>query len=152
MNLSIHASLVRASTFRKLVTQLSSSYLLDYYHSNIIQVLAEAAVPLKCLPAVSSYIDEFLGNQGQALWQSVAFMPLPWVELARYIKSTTIFKDAIIHLVGKWDTLSQDTRDELPAYIFEICETKHKDFMIYKRAVEYAMMVRSKLHLHYLKS
>ena len=60
---------------------------------------------LQCVDAVAWQLENCLVHQGQMVWVSVAANPTAWAELGLRIKSELVFKEAVIHLVGRWPRL-----------------------------------------------
>ena len=86
--------------------------------------------------AVTESLDIALLRQGQVLFQSIANSPTVWSSLAVRIKSPTIMKECLIHLVGQWNSIDDCKRSSLNAGVRDICEVKHKELNLVKQAIE----------------
>ncbi|KAL1970973.1 hypothetical protein VTN77DRAFT_2807 [Rasamsonia byssochlamydoides] len=52
------------------------------------------------------------------------------------IHSPSIFRDAVIHLVGKWNQITEDDRKRLIGNLRQLCEQKHEELQTRKKAIE----------------
>lgn len=98
--------------------------------------LVEKADTIGAVGAVRETVDLALLQQDAVLWKSIAIDPTAWAELGRRIQSAVIFKEAIVHVVGKWEMLDGEVRDALPKEVYRLCETKWRELELVKRAVE----------------
>ncbi|MCJ1405043.1 hypothetical protein MMC11_008269 [Xylographa trunciseda] len=89
-----------------------------------------------CVAAIRESVDVALLRQGQVLFKSISQNPVQWANFACRIRSPTIFKDSLIHLVGKWKMLEEDEHANLDMPIIEICQRKHEEFQLEKEAIE----------------
>lgn len=55
---------------------------------------------------IAKTIDSALLSEGQALFNAIAQSPICWIDLAHRIKSKVIFKEALIHLTGRYNELA----------------------------------------------
>jgi hypothetical protein len=85
---------------------------------------------LGCIHAVAHTINAALLGQGQVLWRSVQANPFAWVDLAMRVRSVAVFSEAIIHLVGRWNSLSSDQKAGLEPKVRKICEQKVQELQI----------------------
>ena len=53
----------------------------------------------------------FVG-EGQALYDSIAHIPIEWIDVANRLQSRFLFKESLIHLVGRYNELSKTPLDE----------------------------------------
>ncbi|KAF2807229.1 uncharacterized protein BDZ99DRAFT_536533 [Mytilinidion resinicola] len=103
--------------------------------------LIEVAEYLGSVAAVSKNIDLALIKQGQVLFRSIANNPLEWVDLAVRITSEIIFKEAVVHLVGRWNEFSSAQKSALGKDVKRVC-LKHADHLSrQRRALELQMGV-----------
>ncbi|KAF2493007.1 hypothetical protein BU16DRAFT_466099 [Lophium mytilinum] len=103
--------------------------------------LIEVAEYLGSVAAVSKNIDLALVKQGQVLFRSIANNPLEWVDLAVRITSEIIFKEAVVHLVGRWNEWSSTQKSTLGKDVKRVC-VKHADRLSrQRRALELQMGV-----------
>ncbi|KAJ4374937.1 phospholipid-translocating ATPase rsb1 [Neocucurbitaria cava] len=70
---------------------------------------------LGCTSIISKPIEVALLKQGQDLFRAIAAKPSAWVEMAYRIRSESVFRECMIHLVGNWRVhkLSPSTLDQL---------------------------------------
>lgn len=64
----------------------------------------EVAEYLGCIPVVTGPIDATLLAVGQSLYRAIAASPTGWLVFAERIRSRAIFKEAMIHAVGSYNT------------------------------------------------
>ncbi|KAL9118902.1 MAG: hypothetical protein Q9187_004541 [Circinaria calcarea] len=88
------------------------------------------------IAVVRESIDIALLRQGQVLFKSIATNPVAWINLSFRIQSPTIFKDALIHLVGQWMMLSDEKKELLSVDLLPIVERKFNEFQMVKQARE----------------
>lgn len=81
-------------------------------------------------------VDLTLMRQDETLWKAIANSPTIWAELGRRIRSPTIFREAVIHLVGKWKMLESWDRARLPKDIAKLVQVKWNELELAKRAIE----------------
>lgn len=98
--------------------------------------LVDVAETVQAVESVREVVDLALLRQGPVLWNSVASNPTAWAELGRRVHSPTIFKEGIIHIVGKWNDMVEATRDELHHDIRSLCERKFHELEVAKEAIE----------------
>lgn len=98
--------------------------------------LVTTAEKYGAIAVVRESIDIALLRQGQVLFKSIATNPVAWANLSGRIRSPTIFKDALIHLVGQWMMLSDEKKQMLSADLLPIVERKFHEFQMIKQARE----------------
>ena len=114
----------------------------EFDDSNIATVLqdcialADVADCVKAMDSVRVSIDLQLLRQGHMLWNSIASNPIAWADLAHRIRSTSIYKEAIIHAVGKWKSIGDSEKETLVAESRELCEHKVEQLEAAKQAIE----------------
>ena len=114
--------------------------------------LVNIAENYECVSCVAESVDIALLRQGQVLFKSIANNPVAWANFAMRIKSPTIMKDCLIHLVGKWRMLSEREHSELNPSVATICQRKHEDLRTMKSAIElrilghYSSVVQKPVH------
>ncbi|KAL3473923.1 hypothetical protein BJX99DRAFT_260903 [Aspergillus californicus] len=85
---------------------------------------------------VSQAVSTTLLSFGQQLYRLIAQDPCFWVKLAVRIRSTSMFKEAMVHLVGKWGLLDDTDRESLPKDIRSLCEIKVDELNLIKKTIE----------------
>lgn len=90
--------------------------------------------------AVRESIDIALLRQGQALFKSIATNSVAWMNFSFRIQSPTIFRDALIHLVGQWAALGDDKKNMLAPDLLPIVLHKFEEFQMIKQAREIRMV------------
>ncbi|KAL1863543.1 hypothetical protein Plec18167_000637 [Paecilomyces lecythidis] len=98
--------------------------------------LLETAESIEASEIIRQSIDIALLRQGQTLWRSIASQPIPWANLGDRIHSPTIFRDAVIHVVGKWNSLTDEQRSVLYPSVRNLCERKHIELQLKMQAIE----------------
>jgi hypothetical protein len=98
--------------------------------------LVDVAETIQAVDSVREVVDLALLRQGSVLWNSVASNPTAWAELGRRVHSPTIFKEGIIHIVGKWNDMSTETKSQLHPDIRTVCERKFGELEVAKEAIE----------------
>lgn len=98
--------------------------------------LLEVAESIGAVEQVREIVDLALMRQDEVLWRSIACNPTVWAELGRRVRSPTIFKEAVVHIVGQWKMLDDEVKESLPADIFELCRRKWNELELAKRAIE----------------
>ena len=98
--------------------------------------LIDVAENLGSIQTISESVDIALLRQGQVLFRSIAANAIAWADLAFRVRSPTIFKEAMIHLIGQWNRLPQADRDTLNPEVLKICQRKHDELNLMKQAIE----------------
>ncbi|KAL2003981.1 hypothetical protein VTN02DRAFT_1277 [Thermoascus thermophilus] len=98
--------------------------------------LVEVAESIDAVGVIRESVDIALLRQGQVLFRSIAANPSPWADLAIRIHSPTIFRESVIHLVGKWNQMTDPERKMLSPGIRELCERKWAEMQLQKQAIE----------------
>lgn len=98
--------------------------------------LVEVAETIDAVGVIRESVDIALLRQGQVLFRSIAANPSPWANLAIRIHSPTIFRESVIHLVGKWNQMTDTERKILSPGIRELCERKYAEMQLQKQAIE----------------
>ncbi|KAI9788749.1 MAG: hypothetical protein M1816_006606 [Peltula sp. TS41687] len=102
--------------------------------------LIELADAVGSIEAISETVDIALMRQGDILFKSIAANPATWSDLALRISSPTIFKEAIVHLVGQWQSMASREKPKLPAVVLELCQKKFAELQVKKKAVEIGIL------------
>lgn len=98
--------------------------------------LMDTADSVGAAAAVRAHIDNSLMRQGQLLYRAILTRPIHWGNLAIRLESPSIFKDAVIHVVGKWNSLSKDEKRNMHPHLRAICEQKAAELYRIKGAIE----------------
>jgi hypothetical protein len=98
--------------------------------------LVDVAESIRAVDIVRPVVDLALLRQNNILWTSIASNPIAWAELGRRVHSPTIFREGIIHVVGKWNNISDSDKAELHPDIRELCHRKFNEIDIAKEAIE----------------
>lgn len=85
---------------------------------------------------VRETIELALLRQDNILWTSIAGNPTAWAELACRAHSTTIFREGACHLIGKWQSMSEQKKMDLRPEIRDICQKKYDEVRVAKEAIE----------------
>ncbi len=113
-------------------------------------MLVEAAKYLNALPAVRLAVEAHLLRLNQVLWDHICEQPESWIHLAAQIQSPLIFREAMVHIVGRFDLrggveediLMDDKHGELGHQIWDLIqrkamELKDKKLRIERTLIEY---------------
>ncbi|KAI9802598.1 MAG: hypothetical protein M1833_001672 [Piccolia ochrophora] len=98
--------------------------------------LVDVADYLDCLEKISEFVDVALMRQGPFLYRAIAAKPAVWSGLAVRIRSPSIFKEAIVHLVGMWPGMSAAEKENLNNEVLQVCERKHQELDVIKKIAE----------------
>ena len=109
--------------------------------------LVDTAETYGALNCVMDSVDAALLRQGQTLFKSIYANPVAWANFGEKIQSTTIYKEAMIHLIGKWKLLTPEERAKLSNVTTDIIERKHHEVQMVKQALEIRMISHYPQHL-----
>lgn len=98
--------------------------------------LVDVAESLGSIACISESVDIALLRHGQVLFRSVAGNPIAWSDLACRVRSPSIFKECLIHLVGNWQGIDDTQRALIKPEVRKMCEAKHKQMKLTKMAIE----------------
>ena len=110
--------------------------------------LVNTAETYGALNSVIESVDVALLRQGQILFKSIRVKPIAWANFAEKIRSSTIFKEALIHLVGKLKLISEEERKKLSDITVNIIERKHHEVQMVKQALEIRILSHYPQYLH----
>jgi hypothetical protein len=99
-------------------------------------LLLDIAESIRAMPVVRQTVDISLMRQGPMLYQSIAANAVDWGNFAVRIQSPTIFREAVIHLVGQWNSMRRAERDRLIPSLRALCRKKDAHWETVKRAAE----------------
>ncbi|KAL9112816.1 MAG: hypothetical protein Q9227_002893 [Pyrenula ochraceoflavens] len=98
--------------------------------------LADIADCVEAMASVRIAIDLNLLRQGHMLWNAIAGSPTDWAKLALRIQSVSIYKEAIIHAVGKWKMIDDLDKGSLDTETRKLCDKKFHELDVAKEAIE----------------
>lgn len=98
--------------------------------------LVTVAKTYGCVGAVWESVNIALLRQGQVLFTSISHNPIAQANISLRYQSLTIFKDSLVHMVGKWKALSSTGRNALDPSIVRFCYQKYADSQLQKEAIE----------------
>ncbi|KAL4961831.1 uncharacterized protein BDV14DRAFT_203431 [Aspergillus stella-maris] len=104
------------------------------------QALLELAEELQLFDIVSTAMHTSLLSFDQQLYQLIAKDTIGWIKLGVRLQSGAIFKESMIHLVGKWNLLDEEDRSPLPANIHSLCVRKVQELQVIKQAIDLQMV------------
>ncbi|PYI01359.1 hypothetical protein BO78DRAFT_353870, partial [Aspergillus sclerotiicarbonarius CBS 121057] len=107
--------------------------------SNLLQnslELIELAEDIEATHVVFPAISTALVECGQELYHCIAHDPIRWNKLGLRIHSVPIFQESVIHLVGRWNCLTEDGFKSLPEYSRELCSRKQDEIVTLKKMIE----------------
>lgn len=79
------------------------------------------------LEVVGPRIDHHLLQFQSRLWKQIAKYPSSYLKLGYLSRSQTIFKEALIHVVGNWPVGERHIRNSLPDSVLDLIEDKVED-------------------------
>lgn len=94
--------------------------------------LLDIAESIGSLEHIQEVVDLALMRQDEILWKSIPSNPIGWAELAMRIQSPAIFKEAVIHIIGRWKM----EKRKMSKAIYDLCEQKWQEMELAKRAIE----------------
>lgn len=89
--------------------------------------LLEIAEYVGSVSLIAKPIEITLLKHGQVLLKSISQAPIAWIDLAYRIKSEMLFKESVIHIVGKWNLLTDEQKKGMRDNVKELCVRKHKE-------------------------
>lgn len=98
--------------------------------------LVDVAESIDAVDQVRPYVDLALMRQDMTLWSSISTNPAAWAELGRRVHSPQIFYEAVIHMVGKWQTMQEQEKNALHHDVRRVCEKKWKEMDLAKEAID----------------
>ena len=99
--------------------------------------LIEVAESIHALIAIRDKVELALKQKDTALWQTIAREPVMWANLGKKLQSSSIFKEAVKHVVEKWRTLTQQGETEnLQEDIEQLCQLKYRDHEMTKATID----------------
>ncbi|KAI5204175.1 hypothetical protein E4T39_03707 [Aureobasidium subglaciale] len=113
--------------------------------------LIEVAEKLGSVSMIAKLIEISLLGKGQDFFKAVSVSPVVWIDVALRLESKILFKEALVHLTGKYNTLSlmppdnsflrknpraRSVLDQLKPELRDLLERKHKELKKLCQAVE----------------
>ena len=106
-----------------------------------IEYIFTIAKPYNCLPLIHQnrhYLSNHLLQFGRELYKAILEDPPRWIRLSLHLECPSIFKEAIIHLVGQyphypWTTVPSF---ELPHSVLEVIHRKVNGLRILKASID----------------
>ncbi|KAI9713689.1 MAG: hypothetical protein M1828_001378 [Chrysothrix sp. TS-e1954] len=102
---------------------------------------------LDCVSLISMPVDSALIRFGQELWHAIAQAPVRWANIALGLKSELLYREAVIHLVGRYPGRDSDDPNvagldwpQLKPATLELVKHKDKALDLVKRSVETRIM------------
>jgi hypothetical protein len=89
--------------------------------------LISVAKPLRSLSVIRPYLGNAIGRFGKQLYLAIVAEPFRWLEVSMILESAVIFKEALIHIVGKYVS-GPDGQINLPSVIPQFV----RDLIIFK--------------------
>ena len=102
-----------------------------------IQVAEELQVSVE---GAMKGIEDALLNLDQKLFFTIMMYPASWANLGKRLNSSSIYQEAIIHIVGRWNSLSPVAMGTLEPCTRELCKRKHLELLLKKRTIEFRML------------
>lgn len=107
--------------------------------------LLQAGERLGAGNAVRSVVETHLLRLNQKLWGHVGGNPEAWAEMGLRLQSPTIFREAMIHVIGAWNIPQGTRRKELSDMangqpILDLAQAKHEELLVKKLQIESRML------------
>lgn len=113
---------------------------------SIVPLIQEMEVLLKicewmdCIPAVSKHLSEALCSRGDSVYRAIQRDPVIWCAYMERAESEPLYREAVIHLVGRWNELSPRLRQSNPTReTYDLCYRKAAEFDKVKLDLELAI-------------
>ncbi|GAB7347347.1 hypothetical protein MBLNU459_g4285t2 [Dothideomycetes sp. NU459] len=125
--------------------------------------LVELAEYLDSMHIVTKHVESVLLSQGQSFYRAIALKPLTWIDLGFRLSSGVIFKEALVHLTGRYNHFAnckpepdesegcpgaRSLLDLLPGPVREVLDKKHKRVVDMCKNAEKCMMSYYPPNLH----
>jgi hypothetical protein len=101
-----------------------------------VMALIECAEAVGSLDQVRDVVDLALMRQDTILWTSIMGNPVVWIELGRRVRSPAIYREAAVHLIGQWETITEADKDRIGPDIRAMLEAKAVELGLAKEAIE----------------
>ncbi|KAI9676041.1 MAG: hypothetical protein M1817_000784 [Caeruleum heppii] len=98
--------------------------------------LLGVAQGLGSLTAIAGFVNEQLLSHGQALFRAIGQDPIGWSHVACDLRSGTIYRECVVHLVGMWDAIMAEDQARLRPETIALCRVKVRALHLHKQAVE----------------
>ena len=103
--------------------------------------IVQVAMDLRATPSAFQRIETELLNFNQMTFHSIVTNPVPWSNIGKRIHSSTIYQEAVIHLVGRWNSIMTEPYIEtLAPATHQLCEKKHQELVLRKKTIECHML------------
>lgn len=86
--------------------------------------LLDVAQYLGCLPVVARSVENILMRFGQEFFRHISRTPTVWINRSLLMKSEAIFREAVIHTVGQWNSLTDVQKSNLSKEVMPLLEKK----------------------------
>jgi hypothetical protein len=111
--------------------------------------LVTIAEDLGCVHVIERPLDSQLMEFGHDLWIAIMRNSIEWAELAVRVRSFSIAKEALIHMIGLWHTYSEDDISGLSSRLRTLCESKHKALLDKQEETEQWLASYTPTHLQH---
>lgn len=98
--------------------------------------LIEVAESIGSIDHIRDTVDLALMRQDNVLWSSIMGNPGVWVGLGRRVRSPAIYREAAVHLIGQWGTLSDEEKQTIDEDVRNILQRKADELALAKEAIE----------------
>ena len=125
--------------------QIDGGFMSNLQEAWTLTTLAEEYGAVK---TVSERVEVALLRHGQSLFQAIANNSVAWMNFACTIHSEVIFRNSLIHVVGRWDMAPERKQDITAPGALEVCERKYQEFRTLKQAIEIRIAGHYPEHMH----
>ncbi|CAD0106901.1 unnamed protein product, partial [Aureobasidium uvarum] len=116
--------------------------------------LVEVAERAGSVSMVAKIIESSLLAKGQDIFRAISASPIVWIDVTFRIQSKVLFKEALIHLTGKYNALvltppdeafvnkyprARNILDQLPPNLRDLLERKHAELKQFCQNIEKAV-------------
>ncbi|KAI4715500.1 hypothetical protein E4T48_08330 [Aureobasidium sp. EXF-10727] len=113
--------------------------------------LVEVAERVGSVSMVAKIVESSLLAKGQDIFKAISASPILWIDVAFRIESKVLFKEALIHLTGKYNALAltppdeafvnkypraRSILDQLPPNLRDLVERKHAELKRFCQNIE----------------
>lgn len=106
----------------------------------MVMGMAAVAEDLNAMHSVGAVLERALLQYDKQLWKSVADNPIAWLNLGNQIQSDSIFRQGLIHTVGKWKLFTIQQLKQLNPSLMGLLRRKVAEYHEYKKRVQMKMI------------
>lgn len=100
------------------------------------KALLQLASKYEAIAVIGPRVDHHLLGFGSRLWKQIAKYPPSYLKLGYLARSRTIFREALIHVVGQWPAGESQLRGQVPQDVIHLIEDKVDEIDEMRQRVE----------------